>query len=264
VFELKAEMEFVDPVFGNIRAVDGAKVHGVVYELHPAEFKKLDAWEGSGGSYHRIAVPITTYEGETYTVQVYICAIKERLCESAPGWRYLTILKLAAQECKLDPDYVQWLQQHECAPVPALQLTAEQIAQASVNTYTLAQVKASTGCDFKEDSATALAGADLQLDRCQTKILSSIRGIVIDITKIAQQSKMVTRLLAGRDTTLMMANLVSWDPSPAKISDCTADQRKYVDGALMCFVRGFNIVGHLDTFQDYQYDAALNSLQSQL
>lgn len=116
---------YIEPCFGNVEHVPGAKVHGVLHKMTHKQFEHLLRTEaGSGTSNHGyIAQPVecVTYDGKKVTARVLQCMpgaeqhvtkedmIRENLL---PSKRYLTLLRDGAREHHLESAYIEWLDTH--------------------------------------------------------------------------------------------------------------------------------------------------------
>lgn len=98
----------------NVLADPGARTHGVVYQLHPADFERLDGSEGvSFGLYQRVAVTIRTPEHGALDAWTYQSSVIVEGRKPSP--RYLQLLLDGARENNLPAEYVQYLHALELA-----------------------------------------------------------------------------------------------------------------------------------------------------
>jgi len=98
----------------NVAAATGARTHGVLYLLTPADFDRLDWTEGVNlGLYSRIPVTVAIADGE------HLGAFTYRSSRSTPGrkpsLRYMRLLLEGAAEHGLPAEYVRFLEGFELA-----------------------------------------------------------------------------------------------------------------------------------------------------
>ncbi|HVI50145.1 MAG TPA: gamma-glutamylcyclotransferase family protein [Candidatus Sulfotelmatobacter sp.] len=107
-----------------LRAMPGCDLYGVVYELSPSAFDRLDAWQGvkldgTGGYFHRPA-EVIGLDGARYSTLLYK---KSEMREpSLPSSGYLAHILAGAQAHGLPEDYLSSLRalsSHQAGyPVP--------------------------------------------------------------------------------------------------------------------------------------------------
>jgi len=90
------------------------QVYVALYDLTPADEKKLDAWEGVAiGLWHKIRVRVSTLEGDI-PAWIYVLNAYEG---GLPTARYLGMLADAAEAGGAPDDYVKELRARECTSV---------------------------------------------------------------------------------------------------------------------------------------------------
>ena len=92
----------------NLTQEAGARTHGVIYQLSPADFDRLDGTEGvSFGLYQRVPVAVMTTEHgvvDAWTYQSSVITDGRK-----PSQRYLQLLLDGAREHGLPSEYVEYL-----------------------------------------------------------------------------------------------------------------------------------------------------------
>jgi hypothetical protein len=83
-------------------------------------------------------------------------------------------------------------------------------------------------------------------------LYTSIKGVVFQINAPGVPP-MFRRYFGTTDATLTIAARVSYDPIPSCVAELSADQRAYVNGTLMSLLGRVPIVGHLETFFNYDF-----------
>jgi len=97
---------------GTVVEDPGHRVYVALYDLHPADEKSLDEWEGAEiGPWSKIRVRVSTLDGDV-TAWMYVLNAYEG---GLPSARYLGMLADAAEAGGAPDDYVTELRSRPCA-----------------------------------------------------------------------------------------------------------------------------------------------------
>ena len=94
---------------GNIAAVEGRVVYGVLYRLTEEQLKKLDRFEGVPEHYRRSEVNVLDAEGRKIAAQVYLARKVRRGLKPDRG--YMQRIIEGAVEHDLPGDYIEQLKE---------------------------------------------------------------------------------------------------------------------------------------------------------
>lgn len=97
----------------NLLPAPGDDVHGVVYEISPAQAVHLDRTEGAPRSYHRTDVELCTPAGERLQAFTYVSPHRSE--GRKPSQRYMALLLRGAQHHGLPRAYLARLREFELA-----------------------------------------------------------------------------------------------------------------------------------------------------
>ena len=98
----------------NLMQEAGARTYGVIYQLHAADFERLDGTEGvSFGLYQRVPVTVLTVQHGPVDAWTYQSSVMTD--GRKPSQRYIQLLLDGARENDLPLEYVEYLQSLELA-----------------------------------------------------------------------------------------------------------------------------------------------------
>lgn len=119
---------FVEPAFADIEKLcandDTPEVQGVCHQITRAEWEGIRATEGGGGvieqGYHVVHVDPIPLKGDKKPIKAVSLAvgdipvIKHNGNLHLPSRRYLNLLAEGAKHYELEPEYIEWIESHEC------------------------------------------------------------------------------------------------------------------------------------------------------
>lgn len=84
----------------SIKPFKGQRVNGAIYEISPADLKKLDTFEGYPLLYDRINITVWTDTGSSLQAIAYIK--KEQTPESKPSPQYLSLIMQGFRDWQIE------------------------------------------------------------------------------------------------------------------------------------------------------------------
>ena len=210
-FNLHVTINNIDPSYANLVYKKDSTVHGCLYEVSPECKAVIDGLEAKGNVYQEENVQVFPYHSTNAIAAVtYIAYSQEIKFQNLtiqegipPSKRYLKTIIAGAQECNLEPEWIEFLKCQPVATIPITKLKSEELKKINEKVYTSQDL---------ESSNFPLNEVFNEQEQIIKPIVSSICGLVFMCNPnqgFSMGSKSWIEQILGQDITVFYARRCS-------------------------------------------------------
>ncbi len=216
---------------GNIRRAAGKEVHGVVHSCHADSLRRLDELEAYGISYDRIAVDVTSYDGQRHKAFAYVGLCDRMKDGLQPSHRYLNIMIEGARKMELEDAYINKLKRIEVRPAP------------NYGPF-----------NFSKKNNKVFSAAEL----AQLPHHTALAGAVFNMQNAREEHAYLKKFFSGKDMTVFFLKRMDISSGEETLEHATAVglsnlQKRYLNAYLHEFKREYEFIGCMNYRIDLSY-----------
>ncbi|NEQ39052.1 MAG: gamma-glutamylcyclotransferase [Okeania sp. SIO3I5] len=210
-FNLHVTINNIDPSYANLVYKKDSIVHGCLYEISPECKEVIDGLEAKGNIYQEENLQVFPYHStKAITAVAYIAYDQEIKFQNLtiqegipPSKRYLKTIIAGAQECNLEPEWIEFLKCQPVATIPITKLNSEELKKINEKVYTSQDL---------ESSNFPLNEVFNEQEQIIKPVVSSICGLVFMCNPnqgFSIGSKLWIEQILGKDMTVFYARRCS-------------------------------------------------------